>query len=425
MALVSRLRNSLAFSGRGIPAGCVAPPSDVPDMLGRHALPSGRLPPENSPTNFRDATLASRLRFCLLLILAVISASPREPSAQAIRYPKPTELPNPYRLVEGWPTLPKSMNGGHWGEVIRVHVDATGNIWVFHRCFNVVPAGQATCIGRGPANPPILKFDPSGKLLKGFGAGLFAYNHGFTMDGDGNLWATDVNDQETILGMPARNAAGVTMGEEVLKLSPEGKVLMMLGKQGVAGTGADGFDRPTSVAVAPNGDIFVSDGHAPNKFGTGRVVKFSKDGHFIKAWGRKGSAPGEFDEPHDIFVGGSRGRVYVADRRNNRIQVFDQDGTFIVEWKQFGQPSSVFVGKDDTIYVGASFSDPNAKKGELRGIIIGNAIDGSLKAFIPDPADLDKVIAGTSASGIAADSTGAIFAADVGAHNLRKYVKVR
>jgi hypothetical protein len=346
-------------------------------------------------------------------------------SAQEKQYPKPTELPNPYRLVEGWPTLPKSMSGGHWGEVIRVHEDAKGNVWVFHRCFNVVPAGSATCVGRGPANPPILEFDAAGKLLKSFGAGLFAYPHGFTLDRDGNLWATDVNDEETILGMSARNASGVLMGEEVLKLSPEGKVLMTLGKEGVAATGPDGFDRPTSVAVAPNGDIFVSDGHAPNKYETARVVKFSKDGRFIKSWGRKGSAPGEFDEPHDIFVGGARGWVYVADRRNNRIQVFDQDGTFITAWRQFGQPSSVFVGTDDTIYVGASFPEPSAKKGELRGIVIGNAIDGSLKAFIPDPADLDNVIRGTSASGIAADKMGSIFAADVGTHNLRKYVKVQ
>jgi DNA-binding beta-propeller fold protein YncE len=363
--------------------------------------------------------------FLWLAALAAVSAWGCQARAQETQYLKPTALPNPYRLVEGWPTLPKSLNGGRWGEVIRVHVDATGNIWVFHRCFNVVPAGQATCIGRGPANPPILEFAPSGKLLKSFGDGLFAYNHGFTIDGDGNLWATDVNDQESILGMSARNADGVIMGQEVLKLSPAGRVLMILGREGVAGTGPDTFDRPTSVAVAPDGDIFVSDGHAPNKSGTARVVKFSKDGHFIKAWGRKGSAPGEFDEPHDIFVGGSRGWVYVADRRNSRIQVFDQDGNFIVAWKQFGQPSSVFVGSDDTIYVGASFPDPSARKGELRGITIGNAVDGSLKAFIPDPADLDKVIAGTSASGIAADRMGSVFAADVGAHNLRKYIKVK
>ena len=369
--------------------------------------------------------LTGRPRFWFPVAFGALAAFATLARAQETQYPKPTQLPNPYRLVEGWPTLPKNMNGGQWGEVIRVHVAATGNVWVFHRCFNVVPAGSATCINRGAANPPILEFAPSGKLLKSFGSGLFAYPHGFTVDSDGNLWATDVNDQETILGMSAKNADGVIMGQEVLKLSPQGKKLMILGKAGVAGTGPDGFDRPTSVAVAPNGDIFVSDGHAPNKHDAGRVVKFSRDGRFVRSWGRKGSAPGEFDEPHDIFVGGSRGWVYVADRRNNRIQVFDQNGTFIIAWKQFGQPSSVFVGKDDTIYVGASFPDPAAKKGELRGIIIGNAIDGSLKAFIPDPADLDKVIAGTSASGIAADSKGSVFAADVGAHNLRKYVKVK
>jgi hypothetical protein len=365
-------------------------------------------------------SLKRHLSAAILAAFSLASAPAQAPPA-----PNPARLPNPYRLVEHWPDVPASMNGGKWGEVIRVHVDQAGNIWVFHRCFNVEPAGQATCIGRGPANPPILKFNPAGQLVKSFGAGLFAYPHGFTVDAEGNLWATDVNDQETILGRSARNADGVLMGEEVLKLNPDGKVLMVLGKEGVAATGADGFDRPTSVAIAPGGDIFVSDGHAPNKFGTARVVKFSKDGRFIKAWGRKGSAPGELDEPHDLFVGGSRGWVYVADRRNRRIQVFDQDGGFVAAWTQFGQPSSVYVGRDDAIYVGASFPSPTAKKGELRGIVIGNAITGALTAFIPDPADLDRVVAGTSASGIAADSVGAVYAADVGAHNLRKYVKVR
>jgi hypothetical protein len=362
-----------------------------------------------------------------LLATVIVAMFGGATTAQQPQYPKATELPNLYRLVVGWPTLPEGMGatGGGWGEVIRVHVDRTGNIWVLHRCFNTVPPGSATCINRGPANPPILEFDPSGKLIKSFGAGLFAYPHGFTIDGEGNLWTSDVNDTETVLGMSAKNADGVVMGQEVLKLSADGKILMTLGHEGVAGTGPDMFDRPTGVAIAPNGDIFVSDGHLPNKFDTGRVVKFSKDGKFIKTWGRKGSAPGEFDEPHDIFIGGSQNRVYVADRRNNRIQVFDQDGNFITAWKQFGQPSSVFVGKDDTIYVGASFPDPAAKKGEIRGIVIGSAKDGSLAAFIPDPSDLDKVLRGTSASGIAADDMGTIYAADVGTHNLRKYVKVK
>jgi hypothetical protein len=340
--------------------------------------------------------------------------------------PKPTGLPNPYRLVEGWPSLPESMNGGHWGEVIRVWVARNGHIWVFHRCFNTVPPGHASCLERGDANPPILEFDPSGKLLKGIGVGMFAYPHAFTMDGEGNIYASDVNDQEAILGVSARNQDGAVRGEEVLKLDQNGKVLMVLGKVGVAGNDKDNFDRPTGVAIAGNGDIFVSDGHHPNKFDTARIVKFDRTGKYIKEWGHKGSAPGDFDEPHDIFIGGTQQRVYVADRINSRIQVFDQDGNFIVEWKQFGTPSSVFVDNNDTIYVGAAFRDKGANKlDELRGIMIGDAKDGTLKAFIPDPSDIDKVEWGTSASGIAVDAEGSVFAADVGTHNLRKYVKVQ
>ncbi|HTD44345.1 MAG TPA: peptidyl-alpha-hydroxyglycine alpha-amidating lyase family protein [Bryobacteraceae bacterium] len=374
-------------------------------------------------------SLAGRAKLILVASAVAIAmfgaATHIKAQAQQRQYPKPTELPNPYRLVKDWPTLPKSMNGGRWGEVIRVHVHSDGNIWVFHRCFNTVPPGHATCIGRGDSNPPILEFDPSGKLLKSFGVGLFAYPHGFTIDGDGNLWTSDVNDEATVLGMSAKNADGVVRGQEVLKLSPAGKVLMTIGKEGVSGNGPDTFDRPTGVAVAPNGDVFVTDGHLPNKHNSGRVVKFSKDGRFIKSWGHKGAAPGDFDEPHDIFIGGSQGRLYIADRRNNRIQVFDLDGKFLAAWTQFGQPSSVFVSKDDTIYVGAAFPDPAAKKGQLRGIVVGNAKDGSLKAFIPDPADPDKLDVGTTASGIAADDAGSIYAADVAAHNLRKYVKVK
>jgi DNA-binding beta-propeller fold protein YncE len=367
---------------------------------------------------------AGRAGFVLIAsaVVATFAVVAHSQQAQSL---KPTALPNPYRLAEGWPTLPLSMNGGQWGEVIRVHVHHDGHIWVFHRCFNTVPPGHATCVGRGESNPPILEFDPSGRLLTSSGVGLFAYPHGFTVDGDGNLWTSDVNDEAVILGLSAKTADGAVKGQEVLKLSPAGKVLMMLGKMGVSGNGPDTFDRPTGIAVAPNGDVFVSDGHHPNKHDNARVMKFAKDGRFIKAWGQKGAGPGDFDEPHDIFIGGSQQRVYVADRRNKRVQVFDQDGNFLAAWTQFGVPSSVFVGKDDTIYVGSSFPDATAKKGELRGIVIGSVKDGALKAFIPDPGDLDKVDVGTSASGIAADEMGTIYAADVGTHGLRKYLKAK
>jgi len=229
-----------------------------------------------------------------------------------------------------------------------------------------------------------------------------------------------------VLGMSAKNADGVVRGQEVLKLSPAGKVLMMIGKEGVSGNGPDTFDRPTGVAVAPNGDIFVTDGHAPNQHNSARVVKFSKDGRFIKTWGHHGAGPGEFDQPHDISIGGSQGHVFVADRSNSRVQIFDQDGNFIAAWRQFGRPSAVFVGKDDALYVSDSQSNSTVNQGYTRGITIGSAKDGSVRAFIPDP-DLDQADATriSGASGIVADTKGAIYAADVGPHKLRKYVKVK
>jgi sugar lactone lactonase YvrE len=327
----------------------------------------------------------------------------------------------------------KGPNGRKWGEVIRVHVAPNGNIWVFHRCFYDKPAGDATCVNRGDANPPILEFNPAGRLLRSFGVGLFAHPHGFTVDKDGNIWTTDTNDDETILGMPAKDAKGGRLGQVVLKISPAGNVLMTIGTPGVGGVGPYTFDRPTGVSLASNGDIFVADGHAGNKSNSGRIVKYSPDGKFIKTWGRLGPEPGNFREPHDLFVGGSKGYVYVADRQNNRIQVFDQDGTFIAAWTQFGQPSSVYVDKRDNIYVGATYQDPaqgNVMRATTgpndRAIVVGNAITGELKYLIPDPGDLSKMTdTGTSASGIAVDDQGNIFAADVGFNNLRKYVRVQ
>jgi hypothetical protein len=367
-------------------------------------------------------------------VVAALATTPHAQDPAGKPVPKPT-LPNPYRLEPGWPTLPAGMkgpDGRKWGEVIRVHVAPDGHIWVFHRCFNDKPAGDATCVNRGDANPPILEFDPAGGLIGSFGVGLFAHPHGFTVDQAGNIWTTDTNDEETVLGMPARDANGVVLGQSVLKISRTGKVLMTIGTPGVRGTGPDTFDRPTGVSIAPNGDVFVADGHSGNRSNSARVVKYSPAGRFIKTWGRLGAEPGNFSDPHDLYVGGSRGYVYVADRQNSRIQVFDQDGRFNAAWRQFGQPSSVYVDAHDNIYVGATYQDPargnvmRATPGPNdRAIVVGNAITGELKYLIPDPGDLSKMTdTGTSASGIAVDEQGSIFAADVGFNNLRKYVKV-
>jgi DNA-binding beta-propeller fold protein YncE len=164
---------------------------------------------------------------------------------------------------------------------------------------------------------------------------MFLFPHGATVDRDGNLWLTD-----------ARGDKG--KGNQVFKFSPDGKVLLTLGKAGMSGSGPDLFDQPTDVVVAPNGDIFVTDSH---RNGTNnRVVKFTKDGKYVKEWGRKGSGRGEMSEPHTIAMD-SRGRLFVGDRENNRIQIFDQDGNYLDEWRQFGRPSGIYITADDTIYV--------------------------------------------------------------------------
>jgi len=304
--------------------------------------------------------------------------------------------PNPYRTIENWAKLPE---GRPWGSTAGVSVDRQGNIWVAERC------GANTCAGSNLA--PILEFDPSGKLLRSFGAGMFLFPHGMTVDKDGNIWVTD-----------GQGANG--KGHQVFKFSPDGKVLMTLGKAGVAGDGPDTFNQPSAVAIAPNGDIFVADGHGGNS--NNRIVKFAKDGKFIKTWGKKGTAPGEFDIPHCLAFD-SKGRLFVGDRNNNRIQIFDQDGNFVEEWKQFSRPSGIFIDKNDVIYVADSESESVSKNhyGWKRGIRIGNVKDGSVTAFIPDPVE---VATGTSAAeGVAADSNGTIYGAEVGPKDLKKYVK--
>ena len=209
-------------------------------------------------------------------------------------------------------------------------------------------------------------------------------------------------------------------GHQVFKFSPTGELLRTLGTAGVAGNGPDTFNRPTDVAVAANGDIFVTDGHGPNN----RVVKFSTDGRFITTWGQPGDGPGEFNQPHTITLD-SRGRVFVGDRSNSRVQIFEPDGTFVAAWTQFGRPSGMFIDENDVLYVTDSTSNSRNNPGWQRGIYIGSARDGVVTAFIPDP-DLDQQeqtgISG--ASGITADAEGSVYAADVGPKRIRKYVVV-
>ena len=307
-------------------------------------------------------------------------------------------LPNPYRTIENWAKLPGDRP---WGSTSAVDIGSDGNIWVAERC------GANTCAGSGTA--PVLEFNPSGKLLKSFGAGLFVFPHGIFVDKAGNVWITDAQGKDG-------------KGQQVFKFTPDGKILMTLGKAGVAGDGPDTFNQPSDVVVAPNGDIFVADGHGGNS--NARIVKFSSDGKFIKTWGKKGTAPGEFDTPHALAMD-SKGRLFVGDRANNRIQIFDQDGNFIAEWKQFGRPSGLFIDKKDTLYVADSESRAQTNPGWKRGIRIGSAKDGSVTAFIPDPEPDPDQHATSAAEGVAADSKGVIYGAEVGPKDLKKYVITR
>ena len=288
------------------------------------------------------------------------------------------------------------------GSTSAVAVAADQHIWIAERC------GVNSCAGSNL--PPVLEFDPSGKLLASFGAGMFIFPHGFTIDKEGNLWITDGQGRDG-------------KGHQVFKFSSTGKLLMTLGKAGIPGDGPDTFNQPNAVAIAPNGDIFVSDGHNAGK-DNARVVKLSKDGKFIKQWGGHGSEPGQFEVPHTLAFD-SRGRLFVGDRANNRIQIFDQDGKFLDQWKQFSRPSGIFIDKNDVIYVTDSESTDKDGYGHnpgwKRGIRIGSAKNGSVTAYIPDPSAGTAIT--SAAEGVAADAQGNVYGAEVGPKDVKKYVK--
>ena len=329
------------------------------------------------------------------------------------------EAPNPYRTIENFFKMPA---GRTWGSTSAVEIDRDGrSIWVAERC------GANTCLNSDLDT--VLKFDAAGTLVRSFGKGLMVFPHGIHVDRDGNVWVTDGQDN---LPRPARGAPPDTplppapatvIGHQVFKFSPEGKRLLTLGKAGgnQPGKPADpsSFYQPNDVVVAPNGDIYVSEGHGG---ANSRIVKFTKDGKFIAEWGKKGSGRGEFDQPHTLAFD-SRGRLFVGDRGNNRIVIFDQKGTVVDEWPQFSRPSGVFIDRHDMLYVADSESESVSRNhdGWKRGIRIGSAKDGKVIAFIPDP--VAKTTGTSAAEGVAVDRDGNVYGAEVGPRALKKYVR--
>ena len=231
-----------------------------------------------------------------------------------------------YRVVHGWPQLPP---GELLGQVSGVGVDSRGTVIVFRRARRTWPLDDVLSTDSIGA-PTILLFDAaSGRQVGAWGAGRFAMPHGLAVDQEDNVWVTDV------------------ALHQVFKFTRDGVPLLALGERGVPGDDSLHFNRPTDVAVAPDGSFYVSDGYRNS-----RVVRFSRDGRYLFSWGRKGSGPGEFQVPHGIARDGA-GHVYVADRSNARIQVFDSAGRFLAEWKgpELGTPWAVRVGPAGEMYV--------------------------------------------------------------------------
>jgi DNA-binding beta-propeller fold protein YncE len=341
------------------------------------------------------------------------------------------DAPNPYETVEGYFKMPE---GRKWGSTSAVDIDRDGkSIWVAERC------GANNCWVEGKMSPldPVLKFDASGKLVRSFGAGMIVWPHGIHVDRDGNVWVTDA--RSNLPGGGRRGGAAeaappppppaTVIGNQVFKFSPEGKLLLTLGKPGGNRPGEtpdqSSFWEPNDVITNAAGEIFVAEGHNNNS-PYQRISKFDRNGKFLKDWGKPGSGPGEFRQPHGLAFD-SKGRLFVADRGNDRIQIFDQDGKLLEHgWEQYSRISGLWIDPKDMLYAADSESGSvaPARKDWKRGIRIGSVRDGKdgkIQFFIPDPS---TATSGTlAAEGVAVDAAGNVYGAEVGPAQLKKYVR--
>jgi DNA-binding beta-propeller fold protein YncE len=276
--------------------------------------------------------------------------------------------PLPHKLVKDWAKLPKGWN---FGECSGVAVDAQDNVWIFNR---------------GPR--PVIQLDKNGNVLQAWGEGTIKSSHGIRIDPDGNVWGVDVE------------------GHRILKYNREGRVQMVLGFREGTDETKDAFNRPTGVAFLPNGDFYISDGYINS-----RVLKFNREGDYLLHWGRKGKGDGEFDLVHDVAVD-SRGRVYVADRTNQRVQIFDGNGKFLGKWTDVGAPWGLaYSAKENAIYMCDGLNNRIVKL-NLDGQILG-----VLGSFGKAPGKLDF------AHNIAVDSEGSVYVAEIKNWRVQKFAK--
>jgi len=322
-------------------------------------------------------------------------------------------MPNPNPVVtRNWGDLPA---GREWGSTAGIDIDPTdGHIVAYERC-------GAGSFGSGvpincDTNPvdPIFKFDRNtGEVLANFGGGLMMTPHGIDVDAEGNVWVTDF----------AGNEEG-TKGHQVHKFSPEGELLMSLGVPGQTGNDGAHFNQPNDVIVAPDGSIFVSDGHNGQgmitnealaegraRGDTARIMKFAPDGTFIKQWGQLGLEHGEFRTPHAMEFD-SKGRLWVADRGNHRIEIFDQEGNYLESRYTYGRISGLFITADDEVYAIDSESSPLNHPTWRNGVRVGHIDSDHTTAMIPPFEREDRLYQGTAGEGVAVDADGNVYAAE-------------
>jgi hypothetical protein len=319
-------------------------------------------------------------------------------------------LPNPYKTERDWGRLP---NGRSWGSVSAVNVDVDGiHIWAGDRC------GTNSCAGSDV--DPIVKLDPEGNVVQSFGAGLITWPHGMDVDSDGNVWVADARSPNAREIEANPNVA--RKGHQVVKFSPEGEVLLVLGTPGETGDPPTHFTEPNDVVVGPDGSIYVGESHGaqfldePGPGAIGRITKWAPDGTFIKSWGSWGYEDGQFRAPHSLDFD-SQGRLFVADRGNRRVQIFDQEGTHLDTWYQFSRISGLFIAPNDVLYAIDSESDDNYNPGWRKGLRVGSARTGEVHYFIPEhvserASGMDGY--GSMGEGITVDAEGNVYGGEVG-----------
>jgi streptogramin lyase len=319
--------------------------------------------------------------------------------------------PNPV-ISQNWGQLPE---GRVWGSSAGVDIDPfDGNIWAYERCgAGSFGAGVPITCDTNPVDP-VFKFDRNtGEVLANFGGGIMVTPHGLYVDDEGNVWVTDF----------ATNA-DETKGQQVHKFSPTGELLLSLGTPGKVGNDGAHFNQPNDVIVGPDGSIYVSDGHSGQGMTTNqamadgraagltaRVMKFAPDGTFIKQWGEIGVRHGEFRTPHALEFD-SQGRLWVADRGNHRIEIFDQEGNYLESRYAFSRISGLFITDDDMLYAIDSESSPTNHVGWRNGIRIGHIDHDHVTGFIPPFEREDRVYQGTAGEGVAVDADGNVYAAE-------------